>query len=173
MCIITKAMFSIFYGRRVLRLAQIVPNKKKKIGISAFFLFFLRHCSKAFLFYFLRHIAGNFCWFSLSETTRKWWTIQGKKAPRRLNKIETCVPNSCNKHINIYHSPKHCWTICFLLFVNLFFFLRHAEIEECFSPDSIRQATFYFYFFPPTLKKNPCRDPSTIEYTEHGLNDTC
>ncbi len=67
--LLPRAMLSIFYGRRVLRLAQIVPDKKK--GLSAFFLFFLRHCSKAFLFYFLGHIAGIFCWFSLSKTTRK------------------------------------------------------------------------------------------------------
>ena len=26
-----------------------------------------------------------------------------------------------------------------------------------------------FYFFPPTMEKNLCRDPSTIDYTENGL----
>ena len=36
---VNKAMLSIFYGRRVLRLAQIVPDKKKN-GLLAFFLFF-------------------------------------------------------------------------------------------------------------------------------------
>ncbi len=34
-----KAMLSIFYGRRVLRLAQIVPDKKKN-ELSVFFSFF-------------------------------------------------------------------------------------------------------------------------------------
>ena len=36
------------------------PRQKKK-GLPAFFLFSLRHCSKAFLFYFLRHITRKFC----------------------------------------------------------------------------------------------------------------
>ena len=32
-------MLSIFYGRRVLRLAQIVPDKKKKLDFQHFFFF--------------------------------------------------------------------------------------------------------------------------------------
>ena len=144
------------------------PRQEKKIGFSAFFLFFLRHCSEAFLFYFLRHIARNFCWYSLSETTRKWWTIKVKKAPRRLNKIETCVPNNCNKHINIYHNPNHCGTIYFLLFIDLFFSSDMQKLENVFPPTVLGKQLFILIFFPPTLQKTPCRDPSTIEYTEHG-----
>ena len=46
------------------------------------------------------------------------------------------------------------------------FFFFPSDID----PKHFRQATFYsLFFFPPTSLRNPCRDPSTIEYTEHGL----
>ncbi len=145
-------MLSIFYGRRVLRLAQIVPDKKK-IGLSAFFLFFLRHYSKEFLFHFLWHIAWNFRWCSLSETTTKWWTIQVKKAPRRLNKIETHLPINCTEDINIYHRPKHCWTISFLLIVSIFFSSDMQELKSVFPPDGIRVHNFSINVFYMTQER--------------------
>ena len=37
--LIDKAMLSIFYGRRVLRRAKIVPDKKKKLTFKHFFIF--------------------------------------------------------------------------------------------------------------------------------------
>ncbi len=37
--IFPKAILSIFYGRRVLRLAEIDPDKKKKLTFKLFFIF--------------------------------------------------------------------------------------------------------------------------------------
>ena len=71
--------------------------------------------------------------------------------------------------MNIYNSPKHCGTICFLLLVNLFFTSDMQNLKSVFPPTVLGKQLFIFIFFPPTLQKNPCPDPSTIEYTEHGL----
>ncbi len=48
--ICTKAMLSIFYGRRVLRLALIVPNKKKKLDFQRFL------GKQLFVYFFSSHI---------------------------------------------------------------------------------------------------------------------
>ncbi len=38
-----KGILTIFYVRRVLRYAKIVPDKKKKLAFSFFLFYFLRH----------------------------------------------------------------------------------------------------------------------------------
>ncbi len=53
----TKATLSIFYGRQVLRRAEMVPDKKKIVDIQAFFYFFLRH-SKNFGDFFFTKLVG-------------------------------------------------------------------------------------------------------------------
>ncbi len=54
------------------------------------------------------------------------------------------------------------------LFVS-FFFLRHVASEEFFPPTLLDKLVFIFIFFPPTKQQNPCRDPSTIEYSANAL----
>ena len=41
---LTKGIRTILYGRWTLRSPKIGPDMKKKLGFSAFLLFFLRHC---------------------------------------------------------------------------------------------------------------------------------
>ncbi len=43
------------------------------------------------------------------------------------------------------------------------------ELKSVFPLTVLGKHLFIFIFFPSTLKKNPCRDPLTLQYTEHGL----
>ncbi len=50
-----------------------------------------------------------------------------------------------------------------------FLLKNHRNILNIARISRRQPASRFLYFFPPTKEKNPCRDPSPMEYTAHGL----